>query len=372
MNTKNSSWRARERAGSLRTATGGHRGLDRMVFAHGHWMGTGFCRMGTLTGVRPRERSLRGGVARALGCGEAMDTVDLVDHMDEGLRLDRCQRAACRAPACRRSEAMVPRAAGRFAGRDLMSAKRGRMTGCELPIGLGITRLISLDHAWSGLVTLSSGVFFCVCTRPPCGRPPQSGKRGGFNHRPRVRDRERVEHREKILGCFHTGTKLWHGAAFGWPRMRGGAHRPKRQRISAAVHSCFRKYYRGCFLITPSFLSMLPGEGCLYTSTIHTGHHGPPSLGSYGVAFCRRVQSGLQNGAKMPWLSIACHRLHTASYGYIRLHTDILRVFLLEHLHKCCGAAEAVFLAWGHEAISQIPAAALKNETIYGTERKKH
>ncbi|MDB6067286.1 MAG: hypothetical protein JWR26_3494 [Pedosphaera sp.] len=37
----------------------------------------------------------------------------------------------------------------------------GRMTtGCKGPVGLGITRLNTLNHAWSGLITLKTGVFF--------------------------------------------------------------------------------------------------------------------------------------------------------------------------------------------------------------------
>jgi hypothetical protein len=125
--------------------------------------------------------------AWALGCAWAMDMVDDMDVVDivdargqedgEGsrdqkdrrLRLDQGQRVVWGAPARRRSEAML----WRFAGRDLMSAKRGRITGCEVPKGLGITRLISLDHAWSGLVTLNSGVFFWC----PCGRPRWGGEK---------------------------------------------------------------------------------------------------------------------------------------------------------------------------------------------------
>jgi hypothetical protein len=43
--------------------------------------------------------------------------------------------------------------------------QHGEIIGGELPPGLEISRLISLNLAWSGLVSLNAGIIFCVCTR---------------------------------------------------------------------------------------------------------------------------------------------------------------------------------------------------------------
>ncbi|MDB6067716.1 MAG: hypothetical protein JWR26_3924 [Pedosphaera sp.] len=87
--------------------------------------------------------------AWALGCNWAMDMVDArdqKDQRDERLRLDRTQRVAW--------------------GAVSMGSVQGRINGCGFPVGLGITRLNTLNHSWSGLVTLKSWVFFGPCVRP--------------------------------------------------------------------------------------------------------------------------------------------------------------------------------------------------------------
>jgi hypothetical protein len=109
--------------------------------------GTGRC-LRTATGVGRKRLIMvkRLDVAWVLGRTGAMDIVggvdprDQKDEKDQRLRLDHGQRLAW---------------AAAFIG-----AFQGRIAGCELPTGLGITRLSTLNHAWSGLVTLNSGVFF--------------------------------------------------------------------------------------------------------------------------------------------------------------------------------------------------------------------
>ncbi|MDB6068453.1 MAG: hypothetical protein JWR26_4661 [Pedosphaera sp.] len=114
-------------------------------------------------------------VAWALGGTGAMDMLDPWDQKDEKdqrLRLDHGQRLVW--------------------GAAIMGAFRGRITGCGLPTGLDITRLNTLNHAWSGLVTLNSGVFFwCFhtgvfahghyadCHHGACARPPGDGHWSG-------------------------------------------------------------------------------------------------------------------------------------------------------------------------------------------------
>ncbi|MDB6065450.1 MAG: hypothetical protein JWR26_1658 [Pedosphaera sp.] len=155
--------------------------------------------------------------------------------------------------ARRRSEAM----AWRFAGRNLMSAKRGRMAGCEMPAGLEITRLISLDHACSGLVTLKSGViFWCPCGWPPCTRGSRCAKPGT------ARD-----------------TAI--------TRTRNG-----------------------------------------------------------------RVGLGTANGGEFTSLATASYRL--PPLGRKKFFEGVC-TRPLEHLHKCCGAAEAVFLGFGQKPSRQYP-----------------
>ncbi|MDB6064717.1 MAG: hypothetical protein JWR26_925 [Pedosphaera sp.] len=48
---------------------------------------------------------------------------------------------------------------------DRMGGFPGQITGGEVPVGLGMTRLNTLNHAWSGLITLKTGVIFCPCAR---------------------------------------------------------------------------------------------------------------------------------------------------------------------------------------------------------------
>ncbi|MDB6063840.1 MAG: hypothetical protein JWR26_48 [Pedosphaera sp.] len=162
MNIKNSSWRVRRETRPL-TA----RRRSRRAMAWRFAEGKEFQQSGG-AGARPPSR---GGALWVLACSGAVDTVDARDQKDRRdarLRLDHGQR--------------LP------GGAAIIGAFKGRMTiGCELPAGLGMTRLNTLDYAWSGLLTLKSWMFFCVLAdghQGACASTPGDGQWSGGRKRP--------------------------------------------------------------------------------------------------------------------------------------------------------------------------------------------
>ena len=206
VNIKNSSYAVAGKAGD------GNRSFDRMG-RMGTVPSTGGRRENGGVCTRPpwREEAASGGMGGsvAMDLEDSMDAVDVwdqkdgEDQRDERLRLDHGQRLAGGAGWKQRQAAwalgrlrlaeaasgrMRPVEAGYFKGvfLSLRTATVGRVvprgiTGGELPVGLGITRLNTLNHAWSGLITLNTGIFLC-----PCGRPPADCHQGacarGFLH----------------------------------------------------------------------------------------------------------------------------------------------------------------------------------------------
>jgi hypothetical protein len=183
VNIKNSSWRVRQETEPLTTGNG-ENGVCSGVFAHGHQGGgLPFCMACGGTGWGRFNHSL-----------ESLRGPDHIEHLETGMKtIDerlvwgvgwRHHQAAVASDRLRPFEAasgrMRPVEAGYFssvflAAGSLRTATVGRVfpariTCCEVPIGLEMTRLISLDHAWSGLITLKSWVFFWC----PCGRPPST------------------------------------------------------------------------------------------------------------------------------------------------------------------------------------------------------
>ncbi|MDB6065215.1 MAG: hypothetical protein JWR26_1423 [Pedosphaera sp.] len=94
------------------------------------------------------------------------------------------------------------------------------------------------------------------------------------------------------------------------PKRRGAGARPRCAKPRAArdrVFACYDGHHRGrgeAAPVCPALACIAP-QGILFwgrervshpAGCFHTGHWGPPSLRSYGVAFCRIAKGGLQNG----------------------------------------------------------------------------